>query len=278
MKTAIYQCDLVLVKIFLQKNILSHTNEQALKWVAEKLAKVASQKDFFFAFSSTPRFAGKEKLNFSHEELKEADSIRIGWNPASCTVDRAVRILLVLSFPHNEKESFLKTIETLFSSADMNELVALYSVLPLFPFPEDFRTRAAEGVRTNIRDVFDSCVLDNPFTSEFFSEEQWNQMVLKAVFTRRPLYKIYGIDERRNKKLAEMLIDFAHERWAAGRTVTPELWRCVAPFVNEINLSDVKKLGESADENERFAFTLLRKRDSNISWNTIGKNLFSTNS
>jgi hypothetical protein len=42
---------------------------------------------------------------------------------------------------------------------------------------------------------------------------------------------IWGIDARVNAELARMLTGLARERWAAGRTVSPEAWRCVAPFV-----------------------------------------------
>ena len=55
-------------------------------------------------------------------------------------------------------------------------------------------------------------------------------MILKAIFIERPLYKIYGLDKRMNKPLAEMLVAYVNERWAAGRDVTPELWRLVVPF------------------------------------------------
>lgn len=54
-------------------------------------------------------------------------------------------------------------------------------------------------------------------------------MVLKALFIDTTLHPIVGPDERANSKLATLLCDYAHERWAAGRAVTPELWRCVGP-------------------------------------------------
>ncbi len=69
----------------------------------------------------------------------------------------------------------------------------------------------------------------NPYPSERFAENRWNHMVLKAIFVGSPLHPIQGLDARANPPLARMLCDYAHERWAAGRPVSPELLRCVGP-------------------------------------------------
>ena len=53
--------------------------------------------------------------------------------------------------------------------------------------------------------------------------------------------------------LARMLVDFAHERWAAGRSVTPELWRFVAPYADASQRADLERVIESDDAWERAA-------------------------
>ena len=58
-------------------------------------------------------------------------------------------------------------------------------------------------------------------------------MVLKALFVGSELGPIAGLDDRANPELARILIDYARERWAAGRPVTPELWRPVMPFADD---------------------------------------------
>ncbi len=57
-------------------------------------------------------------------------------------------------------------------------------------------------------------------------------MVLKALFVGSALDPIIGLDDRANPELARILIDYARERWAAARPVTPELWRTVTPFAD----------------------------------------------
>ena len=96
--------------------------------------------------------------------------------------------------------------------------------------------------RTNMTVVFDAVALHNPYPTAYLGNDAWNQMILKAVFTERPLYKIYETDTRSNPELAKMLRDFAHERWAAGRAVHPELWRFVAPFADDSYLSDIERV------------------------------------
>ena len=138
----------------------------------------------------------------------------------------------------------------------MAELVALYQCLPLLPFPEQHTHRAAEGIRSNITAVFNAVALENPYPAEYLDDIGWNQLVVKALFVGTPLHPIQGFERRLNPQLTQMLTDYAHERWAAGRTVHPELWRGVALFATEENLSDFERLLSSADPLERDAGAL----------------------
>ena len=83
-------------------------------------------------------------------------------------------------------------------------------------------------------------------------------MVLKALFVGSRLAPIQGLDERANPELARILREYAHERWAAGRPVTPELWRCVGPFaVDASAIADLERaLGGDAAEARGAALAL----------------------
>ncbi len=50
-----------------------------------------------------------------------------------------------------------------------------------------------------------------------------------------------------------MLRDFAHERWAASRPVTPELWRLVGRFAGDEWVSDLEQVLLSGTPDERHA-------------------------
>ncbi|MEO1341698.1 MAG: EboA domain-containing protein, partial [Cyanobacteria bacterium J06635_13] len=140
------------------------------------------------------------------------------------------RSLLLLSFPAQDSERYIATLDKIIGAADVEEAIAFYQTLPLLPHPEKFQLRAAEGIRTNMTSVFKAIAYHNSYPAQYLDDLAWNQMVLKALFVGIPLQPIYGLSERNNPHLAQMLLDYARERLAAKRTVSPELWELVMPF------------------------------------------------
>lgn len=241
---------------YLQQIVAASLPEQGQNWLQQQLSNLNSEKDFYLAFSRAPRFTGRLPLKLNETDLKAAEQIRTGFNPQNWTTDQTTRTLLVLAIPHNSPEEYVNILNKVFSTADLGELATLYAALPLLPYPEMHLKRAAEGVRTTMTQVFDAIALNNPYPHDYLPEEAWNQMVLKSIFNVRPLYQIYGLDNRRNEALANIAIDYAHERWAAGRTLTPELWRLVGPFLTLETLKDVERLLLSPDKIQEEAAVL----------------------
>ncbi|MEX0270548.1 EboA family metabolite traffic protein [Leptolyngbyaceae cyanobacterium UHCC 1019] len=229
-----------------------------LAWLNEKRDQIAqaSEKALFAAFSAVPRHVGKEDLQLTEADLQMAEKLRTGWLPQCWSVDQISRTLLLLALPHEDAEAYVKSLEKLFAAADVAELVALYQSLPLLPHPERLRKRAIEGLRSNITTVFNAIALHNPYPADYFDQPAWNQMVLKALFVGSPLNLIWGLDQRANPELAQMLRDYAHERWAAKRPIAPQLWRSVAPFANTEILADFEKVLNDPDSVQRQAGAL----------------------
>jgi hypothetical protein len=107
-----------------------------------------------------------------------------------------------------------------------------------------------------MRAVFEAVAHRSPNPKEQFAQNRWNHMVLKALFVGSPLHPIQGLDARANPPLARMLCDYAHERWAAGRPVSPELWRCVGPYADAEALGDLQRVLATGDAAERNAAAL----------------------
>ena len=117
--------------------------------------------------------------------------------------------------------------------------------------------------------VFDAVVLNNPYPCDYLDEPAWNQMVLKALFMERPLYKIYGLEQRANLDLSRMISNFAHERWAANRPTTPEMWRPIGNYQPEHILSDLEKLTKMDDPDQKAAAILTAQGLNSESGNTF---------
>lgn len=231
----------------------------AKTWFLEKkntLSLRFQEQEFYIAFGITPRKMGKDPLQLSSEDLKQANDCCAGWTPQFWTLDQATRLVFFLSSPAVTCQAFTERLNMLCHTAEVGELLCLYQGLPLYPWPESHITRASEGIRSNIKAVFEAVAHLNPYPQHYLPEEAWNQMVLKALFIGSPLAFIQGIDARSNPTLARMLVDYAHERWAAKRPVSIELWRCVGPHLTEMMLVDIQRLLTQGTENEKHAAIL----------------------
>ncbi len=206
---------------------------------------------FNLAFAAAPRFLGRELI-----AVDAAEAAALPLSLEGYTLDRLFRVWWLLQLPVQEKEEYVAIIENLFHTGEMNELVALYGALPLLAWPEAWVLRTAEGIRSNIGSVLEAIMERNPYPAAYLNEAAWNQLVLKAFFTEKQVHLISGLDQRANPELARILLDYSHERRAAGRTVHPMLWRLVGPYINESSFEDIERLWFSEYNVEREAAAL----------------------
>jgi len=242
----------------LEKWLVARLPGDATEWLqssAQWLRDGGGDKDLYMSVSLVPRKIGKADLGLSAAELGQATAARPGWDPREWSLDQAARIYLMLA-AGSDGATFSRQLDQLCATADVGELVAFYRGLPLYPDQPRHVLRAAEGVRTNMKAVFQAVAHRNPYPSEQLAEPAWNQMVLKALFIGALLDPIVGLDRRANPALARMLCDYAHERWAAGRPISPELWRCVGPHARGDMLADLRRVLEKGTDPERAAAAL----------------------
>ena len=233
-------------------------NRDGFDWLKQQQHKINSsfcQKVFFTAFSAVPRYTDKQRLHLSEAEIQVARAKCSGWSPQFWRVDQAARSLLVLTLARG-LEPYFEALVQVMTTADVEELVAIYQMLPLLQDPEQYHLLAAEGIRSNMTVVFNAVALDNPYPAKHFDEPAWNQMVLKALFIGSPLNSIQSLDRRANPTLSRMLIDYARERWAAKRSVSPELWRGMGEFADRSIIADWKRILASSEPVERAAVAL----------------------
>lgn len=215
----------------------NRASQEGLFWLKQKTSEIANgalERILFTSYSAVPRYLGKEKLNLSKEELQQAAEVFAGWQPFNWTIDQVGRSLLLLSLPSEDGDAYVTTLNKITAVADVGEAIAFYQSLPLLPHPEKFKLRAAEGIRTNMSSVFNAVAHYNPYPAKYLDDLAWNQMVLKALFIGTSLHPIYGLKDRNNPQLSQMLIDYACERLAANRTVSSELWELVMAFKPDV--------------------------------------------
>lgn len=230
----------------------------AADWLdAQASAVTAAETDraLFLAISLVHRHVGKADLALTTADLAAAEAARPGWRPAGWSLDQAARVYLLLA-ADGTPARFETRLEQLFSTADVGELIAFYRGLPLYPDQPRYIARAGEGLRTNMKAVFEAVAHNNPYPAEQFDEHRWNQMVVKALFIGSTLHPIEGLERRWNPDLTRMLCDYAHERWAAGRPVSYELWRGVGRHADRAAIDDLVHVLDSGAPIERQAAAL----------------------
>lgn len=230
-------------------------NEDAWLWLNGKIdsGKVA---DFNTAFVLMPRKTGKSVISYSETIAEELNKVKPGLSFKNWTADRLGRLYLILNLDSSDEAAYVNTIENLFLTGEVSELVALYSALPLLAWAENWKLRCSEGIRSNIGSVLEAIMYDNPYPADYLDENAWNQLVMKAFFTDKDVNRIVGLDDRANADLVTTISDYVDERKAAGRKINPFLWRLTSKFMNTNLLEKLKEVIQNGSEREKQAAAL----------------------
>lgn len=244
---------------FLDDVLQQRLNAQSLDWLHESCERFSAgidQRKIFLHFSMAARRCDKTVLQLNEDEEAAAEKLLPGWQPRYWRCDDAARCLLLLHACAADEATALQLLDDLFQSADLGEARALYLSLPLLPQPQRHVERACEGLRSNIKDIFEAVAHYSPLPQAQFPDSNWNQMVLKALFIESSLDPIYGLEARANPELSTMLLDYADERRAADRSISSELWRCVGACPDERGIASIAQVLKDGSEREQLAAAL----------------------
>jgi hypothetical protein len=228
-------------KTMLQELVFKKLTAEELNWFTNKSQLIEKDElgnQFILFYSLVFRFISNDVIEWDSKELQYLIEQYPYFSESQWNKQSLCRALLMANLPAKNSKAILKN---LFETCSVKEQVDFYKSLFFLEKADTFVSLAEEGVRTNVTDVFDAIALNNPYAANFLSEEAWNQLVLKAIFMGRPLYKIYNIFERKNQKLALVLNDYIQERWSAGRTVSPEVWQLMSGYNNPELQETLKK-------------------------------------
>jgi len=228
---------------------------ESFAWFDAELRSLQAKPEqarWFKALGMAPRKLGKADLLPSAADLQAAHSLRQGLDPSEWSVDQTARIAFTLAFYQGDEAGFVQQVAMLVDTSEINELLAIFRGFALFPHPQSLEPKAREAIRSTMRPVYEAISHRNPFPFEFFDEPAWNQMIVKAFFLDSSIWQIQGVDERYNPDLSVILISLVQERWAAGRFIAPEIWRCAVPHANAQGVAVIlEALGGKAPEREQ---------------------------
>lgn len=225
--------------------IKCNTEEANVSWLDQKIEFISTElstKDLYITYSLIgSKFKNNDTLNLDIDYMELSEYLIL----QNASITEIARIYLLKRLLDFNPEFFKDKVANIIQLADTRELETFLKFLVLLPNPDDYKFVAVEALRTNIASVFNAISAHNPYPALYFNSQQWNQMFLKAAFIESDLTTFNAIDERANKDLARIISDYAHERWAAGRTINPYFWRPVTNFIEGPLIEDILHLFES---------------------------------
>lgn len=176
----------------------------------------------------------------------------------------AGRVALILTGVGHHPQHTVALVEGLFRGGDEVERAVVIRALALVCADDTLKHLALEVGRANSVALFAALAQRNPYPAAHYSDHEFNQMILKALFIGVNIDAVYGLEKRANKDLSRMCVDYIDERRAADRTVPPDIWLALGPCAGTSGESLILSyLGEQDPHHRYYAAVALGRRLSN---------------
>jgi hypothetical protein len=183
----------------------------------------ASRSELSKAYSQVARTLGSDRLEFVKQEIDCENAARFLAFQERPLHEFGRAVLLLFALERLPADEHVELVDNLFMHGDSREQEALLRTLSILPDPGRFLVTAVEACRVNVQTVFEAIACENPYPGCYFPEPNFNQMVLKAVFTGVALRRIVGLSDRITPGLRGMVRDHIKELAAAGRPVREDI-------------------------------------------------------
>jgi len=208
-------------------------SESGGKWFQDVLQTIAASDQLI---EDLGLYSAMTKRKLGSVCLHNAEVIDSNFSPLDISrwsSTDAARLILLMSAIERNPDQAESIVSSYYKMGDEAEHIALVRGLIFFA-PGEYLTELALDVgRTNNLEVLAALTLDNPYPACFYSEQAFNQMVLKALFLGLAIERIEGIEQRANADLTRMCENYVGERQAADRTVPTDIWLAIGPFASE---------------------------------------------
>lgn len=120
---------------------------------------------------------------------------------------------------YDQDSNFLSYLPLVIKYADDEEKSAIASMMSTFDQQGHFVDIMIELCRTNSLDLLIAIGLDNNYPAQYFPELNFNQLIMKLLFSQQDVSQVLGLSSRLNKELSRMASDYRQEQINAGRQV-----------------------------------------------------------
>lgn len=183
----------------------------------------ASRSELSKAYSKAVRIFGSDKLEFAQQEIDSENAVRYLAFQERPLHEFGRAALLLFALERLPADEHVEFVDNLFMYGDSREQEALLRALSILPDQGRFLLTAVEACRTNVQTVFEAIACENSYPGCYFPESNFNQMVLKAIYTGVSLRRILGLPDRITPTLKGMANDHIKERTAAGRPMHEDI-------------------------------------------------------
>jgi len=211
---------------------------EGLEWLRETSAAVAADAGALRSrFAMVGRKVGREPLD------EGADPSDV-W---AWTIEDAARVLLLVAAGDRAEAELAE----LYRFGDAAERRGVLQALPYLDIEARGLGLVDDAIRTNDTRLIAAAL--GPYATQYLSDEQYDQAVLKCVFVGVPITGLDGIPSRVTPDGARMLGAFVHERVAAGRDLPPEVWTVIDKYPPAEEIAAIEAELQSPFDDRRAA-------------------------
>lgn len=229
------------------------TNEGSM-WLDSALADIAEDSSRLLPLSAqAQRHLGQQTMGAELAEIRvDGDPLLLGHK----TAGDIGRMLMILTAVAHHPEAEVTLVEDYFRQGDEEERCALVSSLSLLPQAEAHVPVAQEAGRANSLQLYATLAQGNPYPAQYYQEHDFNQIVLKSLFTGLGTRRIVGLKRRANPDLTRMCTDYVQERLDADRDVPRDIWLAIAPHADARGEAFMARFLSDSDADHRFFVAL----------------------
>jgi hypothetical protein len=209
----------------LQSALQTRTSGEAARWFEQAARDAArgTRQELLAVYTGASQRLGKLPLavaRITDFSLPGADGLSLDrW-----TLEDAARTIFLLARAGAvAPDDFEADARACYDFGDAREQESWLRGVVLLPAPDRFLLTVIDACRTNILPLFEAVACENPYPGRYFPERNFNQMVMKALFSGVRLERIVGLSDRANAELSRMAADYSAERRAAGRSVPADI-------------------------------------------------------